>query len=260
MKATLPRKKRYLATGALSALTVLMAVLAPTSSAAATVADPADPAVQAAIKRTLEGGWTQADIDLIMTNPALAAALPDPRKEPTVVVKEADFTESGQLVSPVNGEPLSAEEIAEMTPSAGADSSVADVVTTPAEVESTAPSKFGIQITGGKWKKTHVTRTHYSYARDVIYKYHHWAEFNYKDGKVRAWRYRADDVSNALDWIEVKERMKNEKSAVPASSATSYMKRKIAHCYIGNLACAYTYPWVKTKVKGNGKVTFSTGS
>lgn len=58
----------------------------------------------------------------------------------------------------------------------------------------------------------------------------------------------------------MKERIKNEKSAVPASSATSYMKRKIAHCYIGNIACAYTYQWVKTKVRGNGKVTFSTGS
>lgn len=50
MKATVPRKKRYLATGALSAFAVLMTVLAPASSAAETVADPADPAVQAAIK------------------------------------------------------------------------------------------------------------------------------------------------------------------------------------------------------------------
>ncbi|MFF9811187.1 hypothetical protein ACF1G5_39935 [Streptomyces coeruleorubidus] len=260
MKAYTPRRKSYLATGALSTFAVLMTVLAPASSAAEKVADPADPAVQAAIKRTLEGGWTQADINLIMTNPDLAAALPDPRKEPTVVVKEAELTDGGQLVSPAHGEPLSAQELADLTPPADADSSSGDAVTTPAETESAARSTFGIQITGGKWRKTHVIRTHYSYSNSVIYKYHHWAEFNYKDGKVRAWRYRADDVTNALDFIEVKERQKNEKSAVPASSATSYMKRKIGHCFVGQIACAHTYPWVKTKVRGNGKVTFSTGS
>lgn len=260
MKANLPHRKSYLATGALSTFAVLMTVLAPVSSAAEKGADPADPAVQAAIKRTLEGGWTQADIDLIMTNPNLAGSLPDPRKDPTVVVKEAELTDGGQLVSPANGEPLTAEELADLTPPADADSSSGDAVTTPAETESAAPATFGIRITGGKWRKTHVIRTHYSYTNSVIYKYHHWAEFNYKDGKVRAWRYRADDVTNALDWIEVKERLKNEKSAVPASSATSYMKRKIAHCFVGDIACAHTYPWVKTKVKGNGKVTFSTGS
>lgn len=77
------------------------------------------------------------------------------------MVKEAEVADSGQLVSPANGEPLTAEELAELTPSAGADSSVADAVTTSAEAESAAPGKFAIQITGGKWRKTHVTRTHY---------------------------------------------------------------------------------------------------
>ncbi|MFH8841038.1 hypothetical protein [Streptomyces sp. NPDC017868] len=246
--------------GAIAVAATLLTSLTPAAAAATTVADPSDPAVQAAIQRTLDGTWSQADIDLILTNPELAAKLPDPRKEPSTVVKEADLNASGQPVDAANGEPLPPEQAAEFVPSPTADASVGDRVNLPAE-PGAASTGITPMITGGTWKTTHVIRTHWSYLGDVIYKYHHWATFNYGGGKVRAWGARSDDVTNAVDWVEPRERVANSTtSAYQTLYATSYMKRKIAHCFITNIACSYTYPWVKTKVYGNGSVTFTTGS
>ncbi|MER8233606.1 hypothetical protein [Streptomyces sp. NPDC094049] len=254
-------KKWRLTVGTVALSASLLTGLMSATSMAATVADPSDPAVQAAIQRTFDGTWTQADIDLIRSNPDLAGKLPDPRRAPTTVIKQADIDESGQPVDAANGEPLSPAEAAEFEPSPTADSTLLDREVLPAETESGQPTGITPFITGGKWRKTHVIRTHYSYVGDVIYKYHHWAEFNYGGGKVRAWRYRADDTTNEVDWVEPRERLVNQvTSANQTPSATSYMKRKMSHCYIGNIACAYSYPWVKTKVYGNGSVTFSTGS
>ncbi|MFJ9622110.1 hypothetical protein [Streptomyces sp. NPDC101181] len=111
----------------------------------------------------------------------------------------------------------------------------------------------------GKWKDTHVTHTHRSYTGGTIYKYRHYARLNYSGGKVRAWGNRWDDVTNISAGIKVGGRTVNQKSGVPASSATSYMKRGLDHCVI-NFGChTTTYPWVKTKVRGNGKTGFSSG-
>ncbi|MFE1547369.1 hypothetical protein [Streptomyces sp. NPDC058718] len=255
------RKKWQLTAGTVAVAAALLTGLTPATSVAATIADPSDPAVQAAIQRTFDGTWTQADLDLIQSNPELAAKLPDPRREPTTVIKQADLNESGQPVDAANGLPLGPAEAAEFDPSPTADTTIVDREILPAETSGTQSTGIAPRITGGTWRKTHVIRTHYSYVGDVIYKYHHWAEFNYGGGKVRAWRYRADDTTNAVDWVEPRERQANQiTSANQTLSATSYMKRKMAHCFIGNIACSYTYPWVKTKVYGNGSVTFSTGS
>ncbi|MFB6528695.1 hypothetical protein [Streptomyces sp. NPDC056399] len=260
VSTTRTSQKLQMAAGAIAIAAALLAGLTPAASASATVADPSDPAVQAAIQRTLDGTWSQSDVDLILTNPDLAATLPDPRKAPTTVVKSADLNESGQPVDPANGEPLPPEQAAEFEPSPTADASITDREMLPAEPGATSTG-IAPRITGGTWRTTHVIHTHWSYLGDVIYKYHHWATFNYGGGKVRAWGSRSDDVTNEVDWVDVRERMSNQAtSAYQTSYATSYMKRKIAHCYVGNIACAYTYPWVKTRVNGNGTVSFTTGS
>ncbi|MFD3665307.1 hypothetical protein ACFWVF_32720 [Streptomyces sp. NPDC058659] len=259
--ATETHKKWRLTVGTVALSASLLTGLMSATSMAATIADPSDPAVQAAIQRTFDGTWSQADIDLIQSNPELAAKLPDPRRAPTTVIKQADLNEDGQPVDAANGQPLSPAEAADFEPSSTADSTLLDREVLPAETDSAQPTGIAPRITGGTWRKTHVIRTHYSYLGDVIYKYHHWAEFNYGGGKVRAWRYRADDTTNAVDWVEPRERQINQvTSANQTLSATSYMKRKMAHCVITNIACSYTYPWVKTKVYGNGSVTFTTGS
>jgi hypothetical protein len=54
----------------------------------------------------------------------------------------------------------------------------------------------------------------------AIYKYHHKARFKYNGPKVTAWGSRSDYTSNEQDVVQVGERMRNEKSRVPATSAT----------------------------------------
>lgn len=222
-------------------------------------ADELDPAVSAALQRISDGTWTEADTELISSIPELAAVTPDPRRAPEVQVSELEYKldPQGNPVSPANGEPIPAETWAEFTPSATADTSRADEVTTPAESDGPTVSPM---ITGGTWKNTHVAHTHRSLTGATIYKYHHYARFNYGGGKVRAWGSRWDDVTNISSGIYVENRrIVNSKSGVPASSGTSYMKRRIDHCIMKYGCYTATYPWIKTKVYGTGKTSFSSG-
>ncbi|MGR8010430.1 hypothetical protein [Streptomyces hypolithicus] len=174
-------------------------------------------------------------------------------------MKEAEFSANGQAVSPMNGKPLSVEELAEIKPPSHLSGEPKpDEVTLPAE--DAGPNTITPFITGGKWKMTHVTHTHRSYSGSVIYKYQTWAEFNYGGGKVRAWRFRDDDITNASDIVNVDNRLiVNSKTATPASSATSKMKRKVELCVMKYGCYATMYPYAYTTVKGTGKTSFTSG-
>ncbi|MEU0370020.1 hypothetical protein ABZ070_07085 [Streptomyces sp. NPDC006283] len=235
----------------------VVATLTPTAQA---VDNAPDPAVAAALQRHADGSWTQADVDLIRSIPELAAVVADPTRPVEVTTKEAAFSASGQAVSPMDGEPLSPEELAEVMPPAHLDGKPQPgEVTLPAESADTAGS-FGTRITGGRWKMTHVTHTHRSYSGSVIYKYQTWAEFNYGGGKVRAWRYRADDITNASEIVNVdNRRIVDSKTSTPASSATSKMKRKVELCIFKYGCYSTMYPYVYTTVKGTGRTSFTSG-
>lgn len=76
---------------------------------------------------------------------------------------------------------------------------------------------------------------------------------------MRAWGKRYDDVTSVSDGINVEGRIVNQKSSVPANSATSYMKRRLDHCIPIYGCYTSTYPWVKTKVRGTGRTSFDSG-
>ncbi|MBW5420303.1 hypothetical protein GKQ77_01790 [Streptomyces sp. BG9H] len=196
--------------------------------------------------------------------PEIAKTIDDPSRT-EVSVKEAVITEDGKIVSPVTGKPLSAAEIAEIEPPADAKpSDPSEEVETPEETEvdpegaaasASGTSSLRAAVSGGKWKMTHITHTHRSLLGDTIFKYHTYARFNYKGGKVRAWGKRYDRFTNEADVVDVeKDRYENRKSKVPASSATSMMKRKVKLCAVGTISCYATlYPWAKVQVFGTGR-------
>ncbi|MFF9896663.1 hypothetical protein [Streptomyces longispororuber] len=191
--------------------------------------------------------------------PDVAKVLVDP-SQTKVSVKEAVITAGGEAVSPETGKPLTDAQLAEIEPPADAKPSApSEEVETPEEsaVDPDAPAtEAGGDLTAaaGKWKMTHITHTHRSYTGQIILKYHTYARFQYKGGKVRAWGKRYDRFSNESDVVKVGSRTENRKSRVPASSATSMMKRHVELCFAGSIGCyANLYPWAKVKVYGSGK-------
>lgn len=199
--------------------------------------------------------------------PEQAKAVPDPRQLQVQTV-EAVVTEDGQTVSPVTGKPLSAAELAAIEPPVDAqESDPAEEEETPEETEvdpdapATGIAKTSVsdvvptaaRVSGGRWKMTHITYTHRSYLGTVIFKYHTYARFNYKGGKVRAWGKRYDRFSNEQSTVDTQNRVTNTKSRVPASSATSMMKRKVFFKVPVWGEYATVYPWAKVKVYGSGR-------
>ncbi|MFV2119059.1 hypothetical protein ACE14D_11675 [Streptomyces sp. Act-28] len=227
-----------------------MATLAPAAHADA----PSEDRVRLALQRHADGTWTQEDVDIVRSIPELAGQVMDVTRPDEIVTKEAAFTSTGQAVSPANGEPLTPEQLAEvMPPSTAEPSDPATEVTTPEEVD---PEAGGIspRITGGTWKMTHITHTHRSYSGSVIFKYHTYARFNYGGGKVRAWGQRYDDVTNTSVDVKIEPKLiVNTKSSVPASYATSQMKRQVELCVFKYGCYATLHPWAKVGVYGSGK-------
>ncbi|MGW6529893.1 hypothetical protein [Streptomyces venezuelae] len=200
--------------------------------------------------------------------PEVAAGLEDPKRT-EVAVKEAVITESGVAVSPETEKPLSAAELAEVeAPASAMPSTPSEEVETPEEGETDlpevpaggsaheTPDQAGAAVSGGRWKMTHITHTHRSYTGSIIFKYHTYARFNYKGGKVRAWGKRYDDFSMEADVVDTDARVTNVKSRVPASSATSMMKRKVRLCVLQYGCYAILYPWAKVKVYGSGRTKY----
>ncbi|MFG2437861.1 hypothetical protein [Streptomyces sp. NPDC048508] len=105
-----------------------------------------------------------------------------------------------------------------------------------------------------------VTYTHKSLVGSTIYKYVHKVHFQYGGGKVRAWGSRSDDTTNEQDVVNVHDRTANSKSGVPATAATSYMKRHITLDLPLYGTYAHLYPWIKIKVKGTGGYSYSGSS
>ncbi|MEU6483498.1 hypothetical protein [Streptomyces sp. NPDC046887] len=236
----------------------LLATVAPGAAQAATSDQAPDPAVAAALQRVANGSWTKSDISLLKSIPEVAAGVVDPTKPAEVTIKEAAFEANGQAVSPANGEPLTGAELAEVTPPSHLTGQPQPgEQTLPAEGE---PVTIAPRITGGRWKMTHVTHTHRSLLGSTIFKYHTWAEFNYGSGKVRAWRFRDDDITNAQSIVNVGDRrIVASKTAVGTSQATSKMKRKIELCVAKYGCYATMYPYAYTTVKGSGSTSFTSG-
>ncbi|WP_150184733.1 hypothetical protein [Streptomyces venezuelae] len=199
--------------------------------------------------------------------PEQAKEVSDPRQM-QVLTEEAVITEDGQAVSPVTGKPLSAAELAAIEPPAGAqESNPAEEQETPEETEvdpdalaasrakepASGAGMSAARVSGGRWKMTHITYTHRSYFHNVIFKYHTYARFNYKGGKVRAWGQRYDDFSHEQSGVDTDLMVTNVKSKVPASSATSKMKRKVYLKVPVYGEYATVYPWAKVKVYGTGR-------
>lgn len=259
---------RTLRSGFVKSAMVLSAVAALSATIpAAHAAETPDPAVAAALQRIQNGTWTNADAELIAGIPELAATTPDPRVEPRTTVEEIEYVilPDGTMESTATSGLSDADAAAAETSDGlkrllGADrgdSSVGDVVEVP---EETAASGASVRAAAGRWKWTHVTVTNYSYMGSVIYKYHHKARFKYDGSKVTAWGERSDYTSNEQDVVQVGERMRNEKSRVPAASATSLMKRRIDLCAPVYGCYATNYPWSKIKVKGNGGTSFTSSN
>lgn len=253
--------------GVIVSAVAVMGVVAPSAHAD----NAPDPAVTAALQRIQDGTWTDADAELIAGIPELAATTADPRVAPKTTVEEIDYVvlpdgtmESVGTTGLNDADAQAAEtesglrKLIAVTP--GADTSVTDVQELPAEPDDGTNSAFSARVASGKWKWSHVTVTNYSYLGSVIYKYHHKAQFKYNGSKVTAWGSRYDYTSNEQDVVQVGDRMANQKSAVPATSATSYMKRRIDLCAPVYGCYATNYPWSKIKVRGTGKTSFTSSN
>ncbi|MGA5584523.1 hypothetical protein ACPCIY_25965 [Streptomyces thermodiastaticus] len=249
--------KLYGAIGAFVAASALVATMSP----AAHAATPTDAEISAALQRHGDGTWTQADVDLIRSIPSLAAVVEDVTRPEEVTTKTAIIDANGQPVSAANGEPLTPEQVAEFIPPADAEpSGPGEAVITPAEddidPETGGTGAISPRITGGTWKMTHITHTHRSYTGAIIFKYHTYAQFNYGGGKVRAWGQRYDDFTDEDLVAQVKvtpKRIVDTKSATPANSGSSMMKREVDLCIFKYGCYATLHPWAKVKVYGTGK-------
>lgn len=252
--------------GTLAGVTITATALIATLTPSATAVEKSDPPTwnsvltAALLKRVSNGTGNAADIDAVKREPELAKIVVDPSRTETTI-EEAVITDDGKAVSS-DGKPLTPEQVARiMPPTSATPSNEAEEVITPEETEADGATLATFAATagvkGGKWKMTHITHTHRSYFGSVIFKYHTYAEFNYGSGKVRAWGSRYDDFSNEQDVVEVdNKRITNAKSRVPASSATSKMKRKVQLCAVKYGCYATLYPWAQVKVYGTGKTKY----
>lgn len=263
MRKLYNRRQRGALAGVAVTATALIATLTP-SAAAAEISDPPswDSIITAALlKRVSEGTGTVSDVNSVKRDPELAKIVPDPSRTETTV-QEAVFTEDGKAIG-ADGNPLTAEQLANVMPPASATpSNAADEVITPEETEvdegTTTALAAAARITGGRWKMTHITHTHRSYLGSVIFKYHTYAEFNYGSGKVRDWGTRYDDFTNVQSIVDIGDKLiVNTKSRVPATSATTMMKRKAQLCVAQYGCYANLYPWAKTQVYGTGKTKYA---
>lgn len=265
---------RRLLSGTAVTVATLLATLTPASAVNDPATDAAKKARVAALLAKIAATGASLDSDneaaiarhysyldtLKKDFPEAAKGVPDPRQL-KVSVAEAVVTEEGETVSSETGKPLSAAELAEIEPPADAQlSDPSEEEETPEEtdVDPEAPKLNSVglaaaRVSGGKWKMTHITYTHRSYLGSTIFKYHTYARFNYKGGKVRAWGKRYDRFSNEQDVVDTGSRVENRKSRVPASSATSMMKRKVKLQVPVYGDYANVYPWAKVKVYGTGK-------
>lgn len=221
-----------------------------------------DPQVAAALQHIGDGTWTESDLALIKTKaPEIADEVLDPH--PAAVT--TGYQPAGPYTGPIIGP----------QPGPGEDASVDDEVSEPALTDEEAaqplpgevvnvPGDEGMSARSANatlyWKWVTVTYTHKSLLGSTIYKYHHKVHFEYGGGKVRAWGARSDDVTNEQDVVVIHGRTKNTKSSVPATAATSYMKRHISLTVPLYGEYAQLYPWVKIKVKGTGGYSYSGSS
>lgn len=264
MPASRSFRKNFVKSAVLFSALAALSATAPAAHAAETP----DPAVAAALQRIQNGTWTNADAELIGSVPELAATTPDPRVAPQTAVEEIEYVvlPDGTVEATATAGLSSADAAAAQT-SAGlkkllgpqGDSTVGDAVEVPEEPEAVA-STAGVRAAAGRWKWAHVTVTNRSYLGSVIYKYHHKAHFKYDGSKVTAWGSRSDYTSNEQDVVQVGDRARNEKSRVPAKSATSLMKRRIDLCAPVYGCYATNYPWSKIKVKGSGGTSFTSSN
>lgn len=260
MRNSHSRRRWGALTGTAVTVATLLTTLAPSASATETGNPPTwNSVLQAELLRRASGdNPSAADIAAVKRDPVLSKLVVDPSRTETTV-DEAIVTEDGQYVD-ANGKPLTAAQIAKVTPPKTATpSDDAAVTITPAEndVDPQASPLISRAVTGGKWRMTHITHTHRSYFGTVIFKYHTYAEFNYANGQVRAWGDRSDDFTEADEVVDIEPKLiVDSKSRVPASSGTSMMKRKVALCAFRYGCYATLYPWARVKVYGTGKTKY----
>ncbi|MFE7549099.1 hypothetical protein [Streptomyces gardneri] len=266
--STIRNSRRRLGRFAVAAIVSALAATAIPSANAVTAA--ADPEISAALQRIADQTGSIADCQLIHDrDPALSETVPCPW-----IVEGTDGTAAVNVQQlnygiGTNGDyyneddmSMSSEEtqqlIADWT---GGDTSRSDLVEVPEVPEggaASAPAMAPMAATG-TWKLSKVTYTNYSYLGSVIYRYVHYANFKYSGGKVIAWGSRGDYLTNESSVVDIQERVSNTATRLPASTAYSYMKRKVALVAPVYGTYAINYPRVQIKMTGYGATSF-TGS
>ncbi|MFD5554560.1 hypothetical protein ACFWIA_12050 [Streptomyces sp. NPDC127068] len=255
-------------TGTLLALATAASVLVAIAPEARASAAP-DPAVVQALQRLGNGTWSNADVELIASNPALADKVPDPRVPAAVDAEEIEYEvfDDGTMQA-ISTTGLSQADESKAWDAVrlpdlikgpkGQDVSEADEVEVPEETDPVSAVAAGdaraanVEAAAGRWKTKRVSITHKSLLGTTLYKYHHRARFKYNGSKVTAWGARSDYTSNENGFVQVGNRTRNEKTRLPAASAHSLMKRRIDLC-MPVYGCYDTlYPWIKIKMKGSG--------
>ncbi|KNB51016.1 hypothetical protein [Streptomyces caatingaensis] len=227
--------KAFAAIGGFVAAVALSVTMTPAAHAAA----PTDAEISAALKRHGDGTWTQKDVALIRSIPALAAVVEDVTR-PAEVKTETRSVAPGEGVLPKGAELEDASR----------------TLVTPVETD-VDPKSTGtpMRTAAPQWRMTHITYTHRSYTGSTIFKYHAYAEFQYNGSKVLKWGQRYDVVEDKDRVAQVKtgRRQVDTKSRTPATSGTSMMKREVELC-VTKWGCYSTlHPWAKVKVYGTGK-------
>ncbi len=182
-----------------------------------------DTAIERALVRIESGSWKQADLDLIRSNPELAAVLVDPS------VVEDPIIESGDL----------------------------DETATFATFSLAEPSVVAAVATSCKWVGVAYKQT--TFLGDTAYWWHHRVEWCYDGSKVTTWVTRYDYTTNKLSTYYIRDLVVNQQGGVGTSSAWSHMSRAIENC-VAKYGCIGEYtPWSKITVSKTGGYSYVGG-
>jgi hypothetical protein len=269
------QRRHRIATAFVGVVTAATFIVGSTSAASA--ADAVDSEVAAALQRVGAGTWSDSDLTLIKERePDLADQIADPRSSAVTIEASAVKYLDGEIgPQPVEGEGNPADTSDDETLTALTDAESAGTLdntatagtdptttTTPAAATTSAKTasaslSASAAAASTAWKWVDVWYSHKSLLGSTIYRYHTYVKFQYNGTKVTAWGTRYDYLSNEQDIVQLGDRILNQKTGVPASSATSTMKRHVELCVISYGCYANLYPYIKIKVKGNGSYTYS---
>lgn len=179
--------------------------------------DIASASEAAAVARIENGGWTQADLDLIRAKPELADITVDPTQE---------FEQSVDNVA--------------ATYISGGSANTMNTVAAPSAVIGSTTRCWYAQPT---WKLK-------SLLHSTIYTWAHYVSWCVKDGKITKWQERFDWFPTHQSVVDVAELVTNVASSPGAPTAYSQFQRHVRLC-AGPWCYANTYPTSKVTV-GNG--------